>query len=202
MRMIQMGLMAGVVGILAASAQAAVFSIDGKTYTTQFNVGTGDNKSMMVLEYGQTDYLFGFSWSGAASGTDMLYAIRDASGGALTVDFQTFTFPDGNGGFISSDFIKTISYTAAHQVTYDEDTSYFNYFISDDGANWTAPFDFGASGRSLTNGAWDDWVYETTPALPPDFDPPATPTFSSAAPEPMSISLLGVGGMLLLRRRR
>src|SRR5271169_4870375 len=102
--------------LFAQASVAATITVDGNTYTTELNAGSGPDTAAMALEYNPSAvYLFGSSWDPNVTlptGLDMLNSLAAASGGTLTT---TSSF----GGL----FINTINYKS-NQVVYDENTSW------------------------------------------------------------------------------
>ena len=192
------GLLAtAVVGLSARAANAAAFSVNGVNYTTEFNAGSGPDNAMMVLEYDSgATYLFGYSWNPATaspSGEDMLKAVAAASTStpkALTFTLVPFSFGDA---------FDSLQYDG-HDVVTDVNVAgpYFAYYVSDNGAALDSA-EIGAGDRSLSNNSIDDWLYSPTSDFPPLVGPAFVVT---TVPEPASLSLLGVGGVMLMRRRR
>ncbi len=184
-------------GMFAPAADAAVFSVNGINYTTEFNAGSGPDNAMMVLEYGSgATYLFGFSWNPATtspSGEDMLKAVAAAS--TSTPKTLTFTLVP----FSFGDAFDSLQYDG-HDVVTDVNVAgpYFGYYVSDNGAALDSA-EFGAGDRSLSDNSIDDWLYSPTSDFPPLVGPAFVVT---TAPEPASLSLLGVAGLMLMRRRR
>ena len=187
------------IGSAAHSAGAAVINVGRHDYTTEFNTGSGSNSALMVVEYGATVYEFGYSWgAGAPNGFDMLSAIQTASNDSgnspMTVADQIFDFGDGPSAFIQSIDYKSNSFT------YDYPNAWLGYFTSD-GGQPLSEFDLGVSSRPLADGSIDDWVFQTSAALAPDFTNPTSPAFVVAAPEPTSLAMCGIGAVGLLKRR-
>jgi hypothetical protein len=150
----------------------------------------------MVLEYGASSYAFGYSWdpvSAVPSGFDMLNGIAANSAGAMTLDVTYFDFGDG-----PEPQVYAIGYLANQPVA-DYPDSWFNYFTADGGGDWISS-ELGVGQRTLAEGSADDWVFQD---VPPDenFNPQVLPNFEIAVPEPASLGLLGIGLLLLSRRR-
>jgi len=187
-------------GIAAACLALLVAATTGHGYTIddviiEYWAGSGDDEAVLVVDFGSSaNYAFGYRWNGSAVSWDMLDAI-DAAGSLekTATNYGTVTAP----GWL----VDTISYDGH---TMGVGNYFANFFISDDGENWTVP-NYGVSSRSLSDGVFDgfgeaysEWyglghpdnVYE--PA-----DPPTTPI-----PEPAALCLLAVGAPALLRRRR
>jgi PEP-CTERM putative exosortase interaction domain len=113
---------------------------------------------------------------------DMIRAIDDA--GSLDLVLQNF----GWGLFVDG-----IIYNGYSRIGYDGGENWWHYWVSPDGDNWTSPWDYGASGRILSNGDWDGWGYGFASA--PDIP---------LVPEPSSLlailSLVGAGVSIKKKR--
>ncbi len=196
----------GAVSALALPVGASTFTLNGQTYTTQYNTGTGPDHALMVLEYGSTNYDFGYSFSGSPTGFDMLTAVAAASGGNMTIQDEFFQFDPLPAPAVP--YIEAIDYLSNQPVyNYPDDPtspgfSWFGYFNADGGGDW-ANLQLGAESRFLADGSADDWVYQDVSA-DADFNPVAMPTVAIAVPtpEPASLSVLGIGAVALLSRRR
>lgn len=144
------------------------------------SVGSGANLSHIVVDFGPQSYEFNVHYDGSITGEQALDMLEANTAFRLTT--QTFV------GF--GDTVNSIDYGGYVQTGFGN--NFWGYYVSTDGQNWNFS-DVGASSRMLTNGDWDGWVWsaqDTPPDLP------------IAAPEPGSLSLAALSGLLLLRRRR
>ncbi len=105
--------------------QADTFTVNGQTYTTEFNTGSGADHALMVLQYGgvagpQATYAFGYSWdptAGPQDGHDMLLAITANSGGMIVPHIEFFTLPDDPD--VLQPFVDTIDYLSNVPTQYN-----------------------------------------------------------------------------------
>ena len=147
----------------------------------------GDYEAVVVVDFAPgSSFAFGYRWNDGAAptGWDALSAINAA--GALDVTFTPYSW-----GVMVNDF----AYGSV--VSGDESSYSWGYYIGDDGVNWTAPTAYGVSGRPLVDGCWDGWSWGGVDDDWNHLRAPITPT-----PEPISMVLLGLGGMIMSRRRQ
>jgi hypothetical protein len=188
----------GVVLVLAlgTAAYAGLYNFKGTPVDLVSWTGTGENESIMVLDFGDDSYAFGYRWSDSATG----YSMLDAIAAETDVDF---TYTDWGGGFIAVD---TISYNSStmvsgfHVYPYTWPDDWMSYWIGDDGESWAAS-EVGANSRDLTDGAWDGWSAEAGLGGGPDgYDPITQP--NTPVPEPGAMGLLALGASLMAWRAR
>ena len=160
-------------------ANAVPVNFNGTWVEVEYWGGSGSNEAIVVIDFDATggdSYTFGFKWDSSATGYDAIDTI--AAAGALSFDA---TYYSGMGYSIDNFYYDGES----GNVSY-----YWSYWLSEDGTDWTMS-GVGASGRVLSNGSWDGWYNNFSGTAP------RTPI-----PEPMTVALLGLGGLLLLKRRR
>jgi hypothetical protein len=165
--------------ITSSAAIATPVNFGGTWVEVDYWAGTGGNEAIVVVDFDATggdSYAFGFKWDGIATGYDALVAI-DAAG---ALDFET-TYYSGMGYFIDNFYYNSES---------GDPSYYWQYFTSSDGSVWDSSW-VGMSDRTLTGGDWDGWYN--------GFDPGVSPT--TPIPEPATVALLGLG-ILLLRRKK
>lgn len=157
----------------------AAWSYDVEYWAGEVN---GTNSALCLIDFGSSSYVFGYKWNDGLTpkGIDMVEALDSA--GALDAVISDFGF---------GKFVDGFSYDGNSLIGFGGDENWWHYWISEDGTNWTSP-SFGASARTLTDGAWDGWGYGF--ATPPDL-----PT----VPEPGSLAALALGlGAVFARRRK
>ena len=166
-----------------------VFSVSSFGYTfndipVEYWAGSGSNEAVVVIDFGADSYAFGYRWdSGTKNGKDLMDAVDLA--GAMN-----YTQAAG--------FLNTISYGGYSNIGEGGwSADWWAYFTSTDGLNWTFSWDTAFSDRVLSNGSWDSWAHQTTEDYLPPAHSPTTPV-----PEPVTITLLGIGGLLLVKFRR
>jgi hypothetical protein len=148
----------------------------------EYWAGSGDKEAVMVVDFDTGyNYAFGYRWDGAAIGWDAMDTIDQA--GALNVDATWYDL-------YSTHFVNDFDYPGA---TKGAGTSW-GYYTSTDGENWTASGS-GVDSRVLNDGDYDGWSWGSTDANWDHLRAPTTPV-----PEPATVSLLALGGMVLLRR--
>lgn len=186
--------------LLAAASAAAVTALNAQAvsygnYELAGLVGSGSSTSVCVFDFGTARYAFGYAYDGAKTGADLLMALNDAPIG-VSVDL---TYYKGMGYLVNSISYMTYSISSTLTAPYQSPC----YWMGNGGTTgptaWTSS-SIGISSRLLTNGTWDGfsqgtWVgYDIVAGAPGgDF---------AAVPEPAALSLLALGGLALLRRRR
>ena len=183
-----------------ALAGALTCSAADADLLTGYSAGdpNSENTSFLVIDFdfiGADAYLFEYNYDGEATGEDMLIAISEA--GTLAVGYQAFNFGersifvdgffyDGNGAFPS--------FVGANEESW-------SYWIADSTSDpYTSPLAFGPSGRTLQDGSVDAWTLNVASFNSDQF--PATNNPPASIPEPGSIALLGIAGLITMRRRR
>jgi hypothetical protein len=168
---------------------AIATSVSAVTYTggPEYTAGSGSNQATIVVDFDFDNYfLFTYYWDGDAMGWDALNAIDLA--GALEVEATDW----GEWGM----FVDDLSYPDG--VKYDYGAGFetgWAYYVGDN-QSWALDGS-GVSFRSLSNGDWDSWVWTNyDESWMPVRGPGGQPI-----PEPVSIVLLGLGGLFLRRRR-
>ncbi|MGB7581098.1 MAG: PEP-CTERM sorting domain-containing protein [Sedimentisphaerales bacterium] len=180
MRDLMVVLLTGFCGTVSSVANAAInYNFDGLPVAIDYWAGSGSNEAVVVVDFGATggdSYAFGFEWNGIATRYDALVAI--AAAGPL--EFEATDY--GSMGY----YIDNFQYNGES----GNQSYYWQYFTSSDGSVWDSSM-VGPSDRILTNGDFDGWYNS--------FNPGVSPT--TPIPEPLTIVLLGVGGLFLRKRR-
>jgi len=159
----------------------------GATYSgdVEYSAGAGSNSATIAVDFDLDNaFLFTYNWDGDATGQDALFAIAGA--GDLVVE-------TASGGAFVTDLI----YPGGVKYDYGLDTAGWSYYTSSDGDNW----DFSMVGfvdRSLCNNDWDSWVWTNFDV---NWDAVRGPG-ELPVPEPTTMALLGLGGILLGSRSK
>ena len=159
----------------------------GATYNgdVEYSAGAGSNSATIAVDFDlDNSFLFTYNWDGAATGEDALLAIVGAG------DLEVTTIYEGA-------FVADLSYPGGVKYDYGLDMAGWSYYTSSDGDNWDFSM-VGFAGRSLTNNDWDSWVWTNFDV---NWDAVRGPG-ELPVPEPTTIALLGLGGILLGSRRK
>jgi hypothetical protein len=179
--------------IVAAMMMVCVVATNGfgTTYTspTEYSAGFGDNSAHIAVDfdYGNS-FVFEYHWDGEASGEDALQVL-DAEG-SLDVSHSD---PYPGWGILIYDF----AYPGGTKFDYGSSANTgWHYYLSDNGSNWESS-GVGVSGRTLTNGGWDSWVWTNYDA---DWLPLRQPG-EMPVPEPTTLTLLAFGAGMFVRKK-
>lgn len=182
-----------------------------------YATGEGANTSALIVDFaflGGDSYYFEYLHDGSVNSEQMLLDLNTA--GDLDVDFQYFTF-----GGVSSIYINGFSFDGNSAVPVFEGSSgeSWSLYASDSATppiNWVGQ-NIGPTDRFLSDGSVDGWSLNVsafnTKGLDATDDSPVPVTAQALAdvsaqlvllpvPEPSSAALLGLAGMVLIRRRR
>ncbi len=165
--------------VFAIAASAGAVTYHG---SAEYTAGSGSNEATIVIDFDLDSYiLFTYKWDGSASGWDALDAL-DA--GALDVDATWYEL-------YQSHFINDFDYPGTVEYDYGPDAvTGWTYYGSTDNENWS--LNTGVDGRSLSDGCWDSWVWTNYD----EFWNPVRAPGEQPIPEPATIALLGLGGLL------
>ena len=140
-------------------------------------VGAEDYSAALSIEWSDgyvAEFVAGFS-DPTISGLKLLDLVEASS--SLVTE---------RGDFSGAAFIDGITYEGHSNIGYGGGEDWWHYWLNDGGAGWVSPA-FGVSDRVLSDGAMDGWVYGRT-------GPPV--------PEPLTMLLFGVGGLVVWSRRK
>ncbi len=147
-------------------------------------VGTGVNTAGVYIEwsdgfFAEFEISFGQTGSDTVTGADLMLT--------LDSELEGFTFEYSNWGTEEEPdlFVEGIGYLGHYNSGYGGGANWWHYWIKDAGElEWTSPL-YGMSSRTVGDGDMDGWIYgRDTPV-----------------PEPATIALLALGGIMLRRKR-
>lgn len=154
---------------------AVLAMVSSLAVAVPIEVGTGQNSAGLYVEWQDgysAEFLVKFD-EPTISGLGLFDVVQSQSTlTTLRSDFGWGVFIDG------------IAYDGHSNSGYGGGENWWHYWIKNDGQNWQSPA-FGAADRVLYNGDMDGWVYGR----------------AGTVPEPTSMVLLGIGGLLILRRK-
>jgi len=170
-----------VLAITSSAAIATPVNFGGTWVEVEYWGGSGSNEAIIVIDFGVDSYAFGYKWD---TGPNPKYG-KDMMDAAVAAGSMSYTQSGG--------FLNTISYDGYSNIGENGwPTDWWAYFISTDGQSWADPGE-GFATRELTNGAWDAWAHQPTGDWPPAHVP------TTPIPEPVTIALLALGGLILRR---
>ena len=183
------------IGVLAIAAGAATLPLQASAGLIS-TVVVGDSAAPytynLTVEFANSNY-YNFvlrSTATSLTGENFINTVASYPAAHLTVVQQSFSFGDYvNGITVGNDT------SGGYDSTTGQFWAYWNGTATDP-VQWTSPADFGESGRTITPGQADGWVYSTGTTAPQ-----AT---SFAVPEPGTglLVVLPLAGFLCLRRLR
>jgi len=170
------------------SQAAIIHSYSGNVEYTK-TIGNGNKEANIVVDFDQNNYfMFKFKWDDTATGWNALDTI---SLGSLGVDATDW-------GDVWGVFVKDISYPGGTKYDYGAGArTGWTYYGSADNNQWEIDGN-GVSFRNLSDGDWDSWVWTN---YDENWVPIRTPG-AAPVPEPMTLILLGIGGLILHRNRK
>lgn len=171
--------------VFAITANASAVTYSG---SAEYTAGSGSSQATIAIDFDfGNSFLFNYQWGGNVTAWDALTAI-DLSG-ALDVYATDY----GAWGVFISDF----NYPGGLEYDYGAGANTgWAYYVGDN-ENWSLS-SVGVSSRSLSNGDWDSWVWTNYSS---DWTTAYRVPGGVPIPEPCAIALLGLGGLLLRRRR-
>jgi hypothetical protein len=179
--------------------------LPGGYLNEQYSAGSGANAAYFVVDFGATDgntYGFAYHWDGTQTADNAMLAIDAA--GAFDMTYNDF----GSAGEPNL-FLDKLTYPPdSSQPDYNVDGSFWDYYLgtyANSNVSWSVS-NYGISGRdfngdivqTLANGAFYGFRVNTYDEnFNPVGGPPVLPV---AVPEPATILLAAVGGLLLICR--
>ena len=147
----------------------------GSAMATPIVVGDGANSATVTINW-KDGYVAEFvvKFDSATTTGLGLFDIIEAN-----ADFETIRTDWGWGITVDG-----ISFDGHSNPGYVSGEDWWHYWVND-GQGWVSP-SYGASGRTVSNGDSDGWVYGNAGA---------------PVPEPATLVLLGLGGLLLRRKK-
>lgn len=204
-----------VLQVLALEVRAQLVTVNNFD-DIQFWTGSGENRSVLVLQFGASDtptsIAWGYRWSGSATAASMIFALAGnitgsgmpvpLSGSDTRLSVDGSFFPSFGGYFLNSiTYNQTglpIPWSQSLRTIEDNwriDGTYPSLYTQSGDGIWNGnPFSaaqVGISDINLSNGGWVAFA-QTDGTDPLVFTQPV-----SAVPEPGSLALMVAGGLLL-----
>ena len=204
-----------VVMVLACSgiSPAVLEEFNGVQVEVDYWTGSGSNSALLVVDWNDgiepQGLAWGFKWNGEVTGRVMLDAINAESdrffevydatwtAGTSTVYGLGYDVDDDGGSFVSTARGVETGYATDSDDHYQEGwfvAGFWAYNQSINGTDW-AYGGYGIADRILSDGDWDGLSFAASPTWS-DTIPDAP-----IVPEPITLALLGFGGILMRRRK-
>ena len=161
-------------------AGAMSFSVTHADVVDSFEIGSGASTSTFLFQFTNgNQYLYEVSYDEPMSGQDVVEFIMNEQAGYFVADIVSYSFGDVlNGLGIGDDFDEGFG-------TPPDYLDYWHYWTKDDVVDeWESSF-VGFGDRTVTDGSWDGWVFN-----------------SNDAPVPAGASLITLSCLATTRRRR
>lgn len=158
------------------------------TQSPEAIVGSGANSATIAVDFDvDNSFIFTYQWDGIATGHDALMAIVDD----ISANLEAVTAFGGT-------FLVDLIYPGGVKYDYGIDNTGWVYYTSEDGTNWDYSM-VGFIDRDLTDNCWDSWTWSNFSSdwMETYRTPGAVPT---AAPEPATLALFGLGAFLFRRK--
>jgi hypothetical protein len=149
-----------------------------------WTVGTGAHESTVQIQFGNGNtYLYGVRYDGVETGQGLFEIIAAAQPGNFSFEVISFSFGDALFGItIGADSASGFGNPPAY-------LDYWHYWTRSDAASvWDESF-IGFGDRTVANGSWDGWVFDSASA-------------PNAVPAPAAFALLAGACMARGTRRR
>lgn len=190
---------------------AFVSGVNAGTYDVSViedTVGAGSANAKIVVDFAPDSYfVFDYSWDpvGSPTGFDSAVDLGDGIDAQIEVTVANYSW-----GSMISDF----DHPDATKIDYINDfgspveTLGWGYYVSTDNENWTSP-GWGANYYNMQDGDVVTWVWtNSAPENHPDGwgiqyrGPGELPMAIPAVPEPATMGLLALGGLIVRARRK
>ncbi len=178
--------------ILVVSTVARGYAMQGLDITVDYWAGAGSNETIVVIDWNRTNghyatesHAWGFKWEGSAYVSDALAAI-DAAG---ALDIATLY----NGAFVGDAFYYNPSVDNDNHTSAGFSGWWWAGETNNGGLSWNGN-DAGINTEILSNGRIE--------GLNLDNYNWTSSTLTIPVPEPFTITLLVLGGLLLVRKQK
>jgi len=181
--------------VLVVSTMAKGYTMQGLDIAVDYWAGTGSNEAIVVIDWNQingpyetSSHAWGFRWNGTAYVSDALAAI-DAAG---ALDIETLY----GGDFVGDAFYYNPSIDSDNHTSDGYSGWWWVGDTINGGVTWNATA-AGLTSEILTSGKieglnlvtnYDEWLT-------------GSDTLTIPTPEPCTLTLLGLGGLLLRKRK-
>ncbi len=181
--------------VLVIHTEVSAYTMQGLDVAVDYWAGSGSNEVIVVIDwnmingpYSTESHAWGFRWDGTAYVSDALSVIDAAGALDITTQYEGAFLGDA---FYSSPLIDSDNHTSAGFTGW-----WWAGGTADGGASWNANAD-GINVTTLASGRIEGFNLVT------DYDEwlNGSATLTIPVPEPCSILILGLGGLLIKGRK-